>query len=135
MDQRQLQGVLFAAARELLAGVDGAQTGPVWVEIRNNHARVELTQREPEPLRDNDTATLHLLEGCFVTAEQGEVIRLLAHGSMTTEEIAEHLHISLTKLKILLAALVDRGVLDAGRRGYTVRHPVFIKIADRLSNP
>jgi hypothetical protein len=141
VDQRQLQALLFALARELLAGVDAAQSGPVQVVLDNGTVRVRLRQESPGPtavgpwLDPGAAQQLQLLRESLLTDQERETLLVLAGGPLSARTLARRIGVGLTSAKLRFAGLVDRGILRPGPRGYVITQPLFLAIARANRSP
>lgn len=138
MDQRQLQGILFAVARLLLAGVDGLQLGPVSVVLSNGRVRLELHQDAPEgtpadvlgaPSNGPDADLLALLSRTQLGDLERSAVLALAQKPLPAHAVARRIGAGISRTKVLLTGLADRGILRTGRDGYAVTDPRFVALA------
>jgi hypothetical protein len=139
VDQRELQQLLFAAARELLAAVDGPQQGLITVTFANDSGvRIEVKSSSPRgswPLGQLQAAdpkaadSLEILREALLSNEERAAVLALEARPLTAASLSKRVNVGLTSTKLMLAGLVARGILRSGSHGYEIVHPLFLDVA------
>jgi hypothetical protein len=128
LSRQELRALLLWVSRQLLAGAEGRQSGPITVMVKNAEgSRYVAMHAGPDdappavlasPTTDTDTETLLR---SFLSEEEREIVDVLGDRAMKGSAIGNRLRLSKgSKARILFSNLRDRGVLFIGPDGYEV---------------
>jgi hypothetical protein len=141
-DARSLREALLAAALALIDFVDGKPDAalPLRVRLERNGCKlsyeagaVPAAPAGPDPPpQPAGTSDRDALASCFFTYLERKLVRLLTVRPLKQGAILDGLpdERNQSHIKAVLAGLVERGVLEVTRDGYTVRDRLFSQLAN-----
>jgi hypothetical protein len=119
---------------ELLALL-GRQAGP-GVSMTIHHATIICRDKAggapPADLPADQAVQLHFLRHAFLGFLELELVKALARQPLSGRALCRRVDVCESRVKILLAGLVDRGVLRTGRAGYELTDPVIMQVVREL---